>query len=141
MRKDVLKKFQGTLLDMKSRLLKDIPDRLKHEVETSKDEGRDTYDLASDERDREINMILNDRERTKLTAIEDALLRLGEGSYGVCDECGEDIGVGRLKVMPFTRLCVRCQEDLEKETRMTKNVDEDRTFRRVATTDTEEESY
>lgn len=141
MRKDVLKKFQGTLLDMKSRLLEDIPDRLKHEVETSKDEGRDTYDLASDERDREINMILNDRERAKLTAIEDALLRLGEGSYGVCDECGEDIGVGRLKVMPFTRLCVRCQEDLEKETRMTKNVDEDRTFRRLTTTDTEEESY
>ncbi len=141
MRKDVLKKFQGTLLDMKSRLLEDIPDRLKHEVETSKDEGRDTYDLASDERDREISMILNDRERAKLMAIEDALLRLGEGSYGVCDECGEDIGVGRLKVMPFTRLCVRCQEDLEKETRMTKNVDEDRTFRRLTTTDTEEESY
>ena len=141
MRKDVLKKFQGTLLDMKSRLLEDIPDRLKTEVETPKDEGRDTYDLASDERDREINMILNDRERTKLMAIEDALLRLGEGSYGVCDECGEDIGVGRLKVMPFTRLCVRCQEDLEKETRMTKNADEDRTFRRVTTTDTEEESY
>jgi len=117
------------------------PDRLKHEVETSKDEGRDTYDLASDERDREISMILNDRERAKLTAIEDALSRLGEGSYGVCDECGEDIGVGRLKVMPFTRLCVRCQEDLEKETRMTKNVDEDRTFRRLTTTDTEEESY
>ena len=141
MRKDVLKKFQGTLLGMKSRLLEDIPDRLKTEVETPKDEGRDTYDLASDERDREINMILNDRERTKLMAIEDALLRLGEGSYGVCDECGEDIGVGRLKVMPFTRLCVRCQEDLEKETRMTKNADEDRTFRRVTTTDTEEESY
>ena len=141
MRKDVLKKFQGTLLDMKSRLLEDIPDRLKHEVETSKDEGRDTYDLASDERDREISMILNDRERAILMAIEDALLRRGEGSYGVCDECGEDIGVGRLKVMPFTRLCVRCQEDLEKETRMTKNVDEDRTFRRLTTTDTEEESY
>ena len=110
-------------------------------METPKDEGRDTYDLASDERDREINMILNDRERTKLMAIEDALVRLGEGSYGVCDECEEDIGVGRLKVMPFTRLCVRCQEDLEKETRMTKNADEDRTFRRVTTTDAEEESY
>ena len=141
MRKDVLKKFRETLLDMKSQLLEDLPDRLKQEVESTKDEGRDTYDLASDERDREINMILNDRERTKLMAIEDALARLGEGSYGECEECGEDIGVGRLKVMPFTRLCVRCQEALEKESRMTKNFDDDRTFRRIATNDTEEESY
>ncbi|MDE0213244.1 MAG: TraR/DksA family transcriptional regulator [Deltaproteobacteria bacterium] len=141
MRKDVLKKFRETLLGMKSQLLDDLPDRLKQEVESTKDEGRDTYDLASDERDREINMILNDRERTKLMAIEDALARLGEGSYGECEECGEDIGVGRLKVMPFTRLCVRCQEELERESRMMKNFDEDRTFRRLATNDTEEESY
>lgn len=141
MRKDVLKKFRETLLGMKGQLLEDLPDRLKHEVESTKDEGRDTYDLASDERDREINMILNDRERTKLMAIEDALARLGEGSYGICDECGEEIGVGRLKVMPFTRLCVRCQEELEKETRMMKSFDDDRTIRRLSTTDTEEESY
>lgn len=141
MRKDVLKKFRDTLLGMKSQLLDDLPDRLKQEVESTKDEGRDTYDLASDERDREINMILNDRERTKLMAIEDALARLGEGSYGECEECGEDIGVGRLKVMPFTRLCVRCQEELERESRMMKNFDEDRTFRRLTTNDTEEESY
>ncbi|MDE0030142.1 MAG: TraR/DksA family transcriptional regulator [Deltaproteobacteria bacterium] len=141
MRKDVLKKFRETLLGMKSQLLDDLPDRLKQEVESTKDEGRDTYDLASDERDREINMILNDRERTKLMAIEDALARLGEGSYGECEECGEDIGVGRLKVMPFTRLCVRCQEELERESRMMKNFDEDRTFRRLTTNDTEEESY
>jgi DnaK suppressor protein len=141
MRKDVLKKFRETLLGMKVQLLEDLPDRLKHEVESTKDEGRDTYDLASDERDREINMILNDRERTKLMAIEDALLRLSEGSYGICDECGEEIGVGRLKVMPFTRLCVRCQEELEKETRMMKSFDDDRTLRRLPTADTEEESY
>lgn len=141
MRKDVLKKFRETLLDMKSQLLEDLPDRLKQEVDSTKDEGRDTYDLASDERDREINMILNDRERSKLMAIEDALARLNEGSYGECEECGEDIGVGRLKVMPFTRLCVRCQEELERESRMMKNFDDDRTFRRLTTNDTEEESY
>ncbi len=141
MRKDALKKFRETLLDMKSQLLQDLPDRFKQEVESTKDEGRDTYDLASDERDREINMILNDRERTKLMAIEDALARLGEGSYGECEECGEDIGVGRLKVMPFTRLCVRCQEEVERESRMTKNFDDDRTLRRLATNDAEEESY
>lgn len=141
MRKEFLKKSREILLGMKEQLLEDIPDRLKTEVEGSKDEGRDTYDLASDERDREINMILSDRDRDKLLAIEDALQRIDESIYGICEECEEEIGVGRLKAMPFTRLCVRCQEQLERESKLTKRLEEDRTFRRLNTADTEEESY
>jgi len=45
----------------------------------------DTYDLASEARDREINFILTDRDRGKLQAIEDALERVEEGSYGICE--------------------------------------------------------
>jgi DnaK suppressor protein len=141
MRKDVLKKARETLLGMKDQLLEDIPDRLKSEVDSPKDDGRDTYDLASDERDREINMILSDREREKLTAIEDALHRIDSGEYGICEECEEEIGVGRLKVMPFTRLCVRCQEDLEKTARMTNRGEEDNSLRRIAPNEAEEDSY
>ncbi len=58
------------------------------EREGNKDEGMDTYDLASEERDREINFILSDRERVKLKQIDDALERLDDGSYGVCESCG-----------------------------------------------------
>jgi DnaK suppressor protein len=141
MRKDVLKKARETLLEMKAQLLVDIPDRLKSEVDSPKDEGRDTYDLASDERDREINMILNDREREKLVAIEDALSRIDQGEYGICEECEEEIGVGRLKVMPFTRLCVRCQEDLERNEKMMSRGEEDNSFRRLVTNEAEEDGY
>ena len=141
MRKDMLKKARETLLHMKDQLLEDIPDRLKSQADSPKDEGRDTYDLASDERDREINMILSDREREKLMAIEDALSRIDEGEYGICEECDEEIGVGRLKVMPFTRLCVRCKEDLEKTERMTNRGEDDGSFRRLVTSEAEEDSY
>src|SRR3989338_11444961 len=87
LRKELLKKAEETLLETKKQLLREIKERVKEETEGSKDEGRDTYDLASDERDREINFILSDREREKLLAIEEALQRIKEKTYGMC-ECG-----------------------------------------------------
>ncbi len=50
----------------------------------------------------------------RLRNIEEALRRLEEGTYGYCEECGKPIGLKRLKVLPFTRYCVKCQERLEK---------------------------
>ncbi len=143
MRKDFLKKTKDSLTEMKKQLLREIQDRLKEESEGLKDEGRDTYDLASDERDREINIILSDRERDKLLAIDDALQRIEEKTYGICecgcDNCEEEIGMGRLKVLPFTRLCVRCQEETERESKLLNRAEEERTNRRLATTDVEDE--
>jgi len=144
MRKDFLKKSKDSLTEMKKQLLREIQDRLKEESEGLKDEGRDTYDLASDERDREINIILSDRERDKLQAIDDALERIEEKTYGICDfggdNCEEEIGMGRLKVLPFTRMCVRCQEQTERESKLLKKAEEDGTYRRLATSDVEDES-
>ncbi len=144
MRKDFLKKSMDSLTEMKKQLHREIQDRLKEESEGLKDEGRDTYDLASDERDREINIILSDRERDKLLAIDNALQRIEDQTYGICecgcDNCEEEIGMGRLKVLPFTRLCVRCQEETEKESKLLKKAEEEGTYRRLATTDVEDES-
>jgi DnaK suppressor protein len=127
------------LQDMKRDLSKEMQDRVKGETEGVKDEGRDTYDLASDERDREINFILNDREREKLVAIDEALQRIKEKSYGICESCEGEIQLGRLKVLPFTRLCVKCQEENEKESKRQKTLDEERGYRRLVLTDFEEE--
>lgn len=144
MRKEFLKKASETLVDMKKQLLREIEDRVKDEKEGMKDEGRDTYDLASDERDREINIILTDRERDKLHAIDEALQRMKENTYGICecgcDNCEGEIGVGRLKVLPFTRLCVRCQEETEKESKMLRRFDDDRNYRRLSNTDIEDDN-
>jgi len=116
-RRDFLKQAAEMLEETKKQLLREMHGRVKEETEGQKDEGRDTYDLASDERDREINFILNDREREKLLAIDEALQRIKEKTYGICESCEGEIQLGRLKVLPFTRLCVKCQEENEKESK------------------------
>src|SRR5258706_16467481 len=117
-RKEFLKQASDMLEEMKRSLMREMQSRVKGETEGVKDEGRDTYDLASDERDREINFILTDREREKLLAIDEALQRIKDKSYGICecgcDNCEGEIRLGRLQILPFTRLCVRCQEETEK---------------------------
>ncbi len=145
MRKEFLKKAGETLLEMKKQLLREIQDRVKQETEGSKDEGRDTYDLASDERDREINFILSDREREKLLAIEEALLRIKDKTYGICEcgceNCEREIRLGRLKILPFTRLCVKCQEEMERESKLQKKFEDERGYRKLAITDIEEDNF
>jgi len=71
-------------------------------------------------------------------SIEEALLRIDEGEYGVCEECEEEIPLGRLKVLPFARLCVKCKSDLEKLQAQTKRFEEDRVYREIALGEEEE---
>ena len=104
------------LLDMKEKLLaeglgKSLPEDLVRPFDIG-DEG----DRADTERTHEISVLLSLRDKEKLLAIEEALEKLREGTYGVCEECGDEIGPGRLKAMPLARLCVPCQSRLEKET-------------------------
>ena len=139
MRKAFLKKMREKLLEMRGQLLRNVQSDLHEGREQTKDEGMDTYDIASDARDREISLILNDRDRDKALAIDDALARIDEGSYGVCDSCESDIAEARLEALPFTRLCVSCQADREKEAKSMKRPDEDRTYRRLGTSDLDEE--
>src|SRR3990167_5655518 len=145
LRKELLKKAEETLLETKKQLLREMHGRVKGETEGVKDEGRDTYDLASDERDREINFILNDREREKLLGIDEALQRIKDKTYGICEcgceNCEGEIQLGRLKVLPFTRLCVKCQEETERESKLQKKFEDERTYRKLAITDIEEDNF
>jgi DnaK suppressor protein len=140
-RRVFLKQAGDMLEETKKQLLKEIRGRVKEETEGVKDEGRDTYDLASDERDREINFILNAREREKLLAIDEALQRIKDKTYGLCESCEGEIQLGRLKVLPFTRLCVRCQEETEKENKRQKTLEDERGYRKLAMNDFEEEGF
>ncbi len=140
-RREFLKQASDTLQETKKQLLKEMQGRVREETEGVKDEGRDTYDLASDERDREINFILNDREREKLHAIDDALQRIKDKTYGICESCEGEIQLGRLKVLPFTRLCVKCQEETEKESRRQKTLEDERGYRKIVITDFEEDGF
>lgn len=140
MRKSFLKKMREKLLEMRAQLVRNVQSDLQEGREQTKDEGMDTYDIASDARDREISLILNDRDRDKALAIDDALARIDENTYGVCDSCESDIAEARLEALPFTRLCVSCQAEREKEAKSMKRPDEDRTYRRLGASDLDEES-
>jgi DnaK suppressor protein len=124
---------------MKQDLHREIQAGVREGREGGKEDGMDAYDLATEERDREISMILNDRERGKLQAIESAVERIDEDSYGICDSCESDIAEARLEAMPFTRLCVSCQADREKQEKLTRRVEADRYSRRITPGDVEDD--
>lgn len=77
----------------------------------------DPSDRATAESDRSFTLRIRDRERKLITKIQEALKRLDDGEYGICEECGEEISLARLKARPVTTLCVSCkakQEEGEK---------------------------
>jgi DnaK suppressor protein len=118
---------------MKDDTLNEIQKTLKSGTDTLTigEPSGDIYDQASSERDRELGLLLGDRDREKLHAIDEALLRINEGEYGICEECEEEIPLGRLKAMPFARHCVKCKSDLEKLQAQTRRFEEDRAYREI----------
>jgi DnaK suppressor protein len=127
---------------LKEETLREIRKSVKNGTEAvaAIEPGGDIYDQASSERDRELGLLLGDREREKIHSIDESLLRIDEGDYGICEECDEDIPLGRLKAMPFTRHCVKCKSDLEKLQAQTKRVEEERAYREIPLGGEEEES-
>lgn len=80
----------------------------------------DPSDRASMESNRNSILRIRDRERKLIFKIQEALQRLDDGEFGICEQCGEEIGIDRLKVRPVTTLCIECkasQEVQEKKAR------------------------
>ena len=131
--------MKAILLKMKEETLQEINKTLKSgsDITTGEPSG-DIYDQASSERDRELGLLLGDRDREKLRSIDEALLKIEEGEYGICEECEEDIPIGRLKVVPFAHYCVKCKAEIEKQQAQTKRFEEDRVYREIALGEDEE---
>ena len=107
------------LQEEKAELLVDIREKHAQNFQTRHDIG-DAIDYSVEEQERELDLLLQDRERTKIDKIDEALKRMESGDYGYCDECGEDISKKRLMVMPLARMCVKCQSN-EERTRLPPN--------------------
>ena len=132
------KTIKKMLIKTREELLEEIARNRKMEADELKNEIGDLYDSADNERDRQLSHILNDRDRTKLIAIDEALERIEDGSYGICEECGKKIAPNRLKVMPFADLCVPCKSNMEKQSGQFSKVEEEAPYRNLAGIDTEE---
>lgn len=141
-KKQKWKEIRDILLQMKEDTLREITKSLKNGADTALigEPSGDIYDQASSERDRELGLLLGDREREKVHAIDEALLRIDEDEYGICEECEEEIPLGRLKAMPFARHCVKCKSDLEKLQAQTKRFEEERAYREIPLGSEEEDA-
>ena len=73
----------------------------------------DPTDRAAMESDRNFTLRIRDRERKLIAKIREALERIADGTYGVCEDCGEDISIKRLKARPVTTQCIECKKEEE----------------------------
>ncbi len=113
------------LVAAKTKMLQEVSLKIRSETSEPKPALGDIYDLASSERERELTLTLGDRDRGKVAEITDALERIGDGSYGDCEECGDPIAENRLRALPFTRVCIECQSKHEREQRISGGPQED----------------
>ena len=88
---------------------------------TDKAQFADPTDRASMETDRNFLLRIRDRERRLITKIDKALERVEDGTFGLCDECGDDIEFKRLEARPVATLCIECKTMQEEEEKMQKS--------------------
>ena len=132
-----MKTIKEMLLKKREDLVLEISRRSKASTESAAQDIGDILDSVSEERTRELDLILTDREKRKLAQIDDALDRIEDNTYGLCEECGVKIPKARLKVLPFAKFCVECQEKNEREEKYTREESEDG-IRKVPVADVEE---
>lgn len=113
LRKNELLEIKEILVKMKQEILQNLEERIKSNDLSEQREIGDIFDDADLEQSREFNLLLSTRERQKLDQIESALSKIDKGEYGYCEDCDETIPAGRLKVMPFATLCVKCKSERE----------------------------
>jgi DnaK suppressor protein len=107
--------FKRKLLEMRRDLLGQVERKKLYSKEVGEDGIPDSGDVAAYSYSKEVLMGLGENERTKLRLVEEALAKIDEGTYGACERCEEPIPVKRLELLPFTRYCVQCQTELERE--------------------------
>ncbi len=82
----------------------------------------DVNDQATLESERSFELRIKDRERKLINKVQEALRKITDGTYGICESCGESIGVKRLMARPVTNLCINCKAEMEAEERREENI-------------------
>lgn len=114
MRKREIEEVRKKLLADRDRILENAKKTMESITNPNFDDLSDEGDVASSETDQTINLRLRDREAMLLNKIEKTLVKFDEGSFGICESCGENISVKRLKVRPVAQYCIRCKQEREK---------------------------
>ena len=114
MEKERLEYFRELLNERLKTLLEEA-EKTVSGMTNDKDTFPDPTDRANLETDRNFLLRIRDRERKLILKIKEALARIDDGTFGICEECGEEISEERLKARPVTTLCIQCKTKAEEE--------------------------
>ena len=118
MDKERLEYFKGFLNSKLEGLLQDAQQTVSDMNRGGEGNFADPTDRASHETDRNFVLRVKDRERKLVAKVKEALERIDDGTYGICELCGEPISEKRLEARPITTCCIECkkeEEEIEKQ--------------------------
>ncbi|HUT54647.1 MAG TPA: RNA polymerase-binding protein DksA [bacterium] len=107
-------RFKKVLLKQLEELEQKVEGPNEH-LNAANDYFPDPTDRASAESDRNFDIRVRDRERRLIIKVKEALQRIEDGGFGICEDCGEPIDMKRLEARPVTTLCIECKMAREHE--------------------------
>ena len=113
-RKRDLEGFRETLLNQKTQIRAHARQLLDGEVHVDSDAFPDEIDTAVSESSLWLTGRMREREFGLLNKIEKSLEKIERGDYGECEDCGEEIGLGRLRARPMAEFCIACKDEQER---------------------------
>jgi DnaK suppressor protein len=114
MKEEQIKKFHKRLDSLREEIIKVMDWR---ESATEKGDALDEIDQANDMIEREMGYVMSSNMRSNLDQVDEALTRIADRTFGKCLNCGQEISLKRLELLPFARFCVPCQEKMESRAR------------------------
>ena len=120
MKKNKLKHFQSLLENIRTEIIGDV-EKAHHYIKSNEDEQMaDISDDAARSYGRKLQGDLEEHEYIKLKQVEAALKKVGDGEYGICEQCEQEILGTRLEIMPYTEFCIQCLSEIEKHSSLDK---------------------
>jgi len=114
MKKNKLKHFQFLLEKIRTEIVRDV-EKAHHNIKSNEvEQMADISDDAARSYGRKLQGDLEEQEWVKLKQVEVALKKVGDGEYGICQQCGQNFLESRLKIMPYTEFCIQCLSEIEK---------------------------
>ncbi len=113
--------FKGLLEQQLAELTASATTTVHQLIDTTEDRAIEYLDLASAETAHGYAMRIRDRESRLMKKILRALACIDDHSYGICEGCGEEIGIRRLQARPVTRYCITCKTLMEADERVSGN--------------------
>jgi len=113
--KKELENVRKNLLDRRHEIIHKLSDAQDQSKTIETDIAQDLADKAESSYTKEFLLSLSNAEREELLQIDAALKRVAKGDYGICQVCQKEIGKKRLAALPWTSLCIDCQEKSESE--------------------------